>query len=105
MKATMLIGFLLIALIAAGACDRPNALVGPSRTTPPSVLGDCLETLRIVALLASPVMPAAAGRLWEQLGVVSPLDEQRLPAAAAWGGLAPGTVTRKGDALFPRLSS
>ena len=40
MKATMLIGFLLIALIAAGACDRPNTLGGPSTSAPPSVLGD-----------------------------------------------------------------
>ncbi|MDP9340701.1 MAG: methionine--tRNA ligase [Actinomycetota bacterium] len=69
------------------------------------VLYAAAEVLRIVALLAAPVMPAAAARLWEQLGIPEPLDAQRLPGAAAWGGLAPGTRTTKGDALFPRLSS
>jgi len=63
------------------------------------------ETLRILAVLASPVTPGAAARLWEQLGISSPLEAQRLPEAAAWGGLAPGTRTTKGEALFPRLSS
>ena len=33
------------------------------------VLGDCLETLRIVALLASPVIPNASAELWRRLGL------------------------------------
>ena len=70
-----------------------------------AVLYAAAEVLRIVALLAAPVMPGAAARLWQQLGIASPLETQRLPEAAAWGGLPPGTVTSKGDALFPRLSS
>ena len=52
-----------------------------------------------------PIMPAAAARLWEQLGIADPIDAQRLPAAAEWGGLAVGTKTSKGEALFPRLDS
>jgi methionyl-tRNA synthetase len=63
------------------------------------------ETLRILAVLIAPIMPGAAKRLWEQLGIEEPLDAQRLPGAAAWGGLRPGTKTVKGDALFPRLES
>jgi len=43
--------------------------------------------------------------LWKQLGIGEPLAAQRLPSAAAWGGLRPGTKTVKGDALFPRLDS
>ena len=31
--------------------------------------------------------------------------EQRVPAAVAWGQLAPGTRTTKGEALFPRLEA
>jgi methionyl-tRNA synthetase len=67
------------------------------------VLYASAETLRILALLVSPVMPGAAARLWEQLGIPEPLSEQRLPEAARWGGLAPGTQTTKGESLFPRL--
>jgi len=72
-----------------------------------AVLYTVAETLRILALLILPVMPSAAARLWSQLGLdeAAPLEEQRLPGAAAWGGLAPGTQTAKGSALFPRLDA
>jgi methionyl-tRNA synthetase len=63
------------------------------------------ETLRILAVLIAPIMPGAATRLWDQLGIDEPLEAQRLPHDAAWGGLRPGTKTVKGDALFPRLDS
>jgi methionyl-tRNA synthetase len=70
-----------------------------------TVLYTAAETLRVLAVLIAPFMPSAAARLWDQLGVDEPLDLQRLPAAAAWGGLAPRTKTTKGDALFPRLDA
>ncbi len=70
-----------------------------------SVLYAAAETLRILAVLISPVMPSAAERLWTQLGIEAALGEQRLPAAAEWGLLAPGTRTTKGEPLFPRLDS
>ena len=71
-----------------------------------TVLYTVAETLRVLAVLISPVMPSAAARLWTQLGLdASPLEQQRLPAAAVWGGLSPGTTTAKGAALFPRLES
>jgi methionyl-tRNA synthetase len=63
------------------------------------------ETLRALAILLSPVMPSAAGRLWEQLGIDEPLAAQRLADAASWGKLLPGTQTRKGEALFPRVDA
>ena len=68
-----------------------------------SILYAAAETLRILAILVSPIMPSAAGRLWSQLGIAEPLEAQRLPEAASWGGLEPGTVTTKGEPLFPRL--
>jgi len=66
-------------------------------------LYQALEGLRVMALLAAPAMPEAAGRLWAQLGVAEPLEAQRLPDAGSWGGLEPGTATNRGEALFPRL--
>ena len=68
-----------------------------------SILYASAEVLRILTLLTYPAMPGAAERLWEQLGVPGCLTEQRIPEAACWGGLAPGTATTKGEALFPRL--
>jgi methionyl-tRNA synthetase len=69
------------------------------------VLYASAETLRIIAVLIQPLMPAAAQRLWEQLGLPGAVADQRLPHAAVWGGLPVGTVTHKGDALFPRLDA
>jgi methionyl-tRNA synthetase len=68
-----------------------------------SVLYSSAEILRILAVLVSPAMPGAAGRLWEQLGMDEPLERQRLPAATGWGGLRPGTRIRRGASLFPRF--
>jgi methionyl-tRNA synthetase len=66
------------------------------------VLGDCLEALRIVALLASPVIPNAAAELWGRLGLPGRPEDARLPDAAAWGQLPAGASLEKGDPLFPR---
>jgi methionyl-tRNA synthetase len=74
-----------------------------SRPELTAVLYASTEVLRILAILVRPIMPAAAERLWGQLGVEEPLALQRVPSSVAWGGLAPGTRTTKGDALFPRL--
>jgi methionyl-tRNA synthetase len=69
-----------------------------------AVLGDCLEALRIVALLASPVIPHAAAELWRRLGLPGSPEDARLPGDAAWGSAATaGNTLEKGPALFPRL--
>lgn len=68
-----------------------------------SVLYAAAETLRVLAVAIAAIMPSAAGALWAQLGIASPLDRQQLPAAGAWGGLEVGTRTTKGSSLFPRL--
>ena len=67
-----------------------------------AVLGDALEALRIVAVLASPAIPASAQLVWERIGLSGPVDGQRLPAAAAWGGYPGGLGVTKGEPLFPR---
>ena len=70
-----------------------------------SVLYASAETLRILAVLTFPIMPRAASVLWSQLGIQEPLEDQRLPEAAVWGGVVVGTRTRKGESLFPRLET
>ena len=66
------------------------------------MLGDCLESLRIVALLASPLIPNASAELWRRLGLAGRPEDARLPEAAAWGGLPAGSRLDKGAPLFPR---
>jgi methionyl-tRNA synthetase len=70
-----------------------------------AVLGDCLEALRIVALLASPLIPRAARELWRRLGLPGTPEAQRLPEVAGWGGLPAGSPLDKGEPLFPRIDT
>ncbi len=76
-----------------------------SRDELASVLYAAAETLRVLAIAIAPIMPGAAADLWSQLGIGEPLADQRLPASGAWGGLAVGTETVKGESLFPRLEA
>jgi len=69
------------------------------------ILGDCLEALRVIALLASPVIPKASGELWRRLGLDGAPEDQRLPEAAAWGHGPSGTTLEKGSSLFPRIDT
>ncbi|HEX7166614.1 MAG TPA: methionine--tRNA ligase [Acidimicrobiales bacterium] len=67
-----------------------------------AIMGDALEALRIVAVLAWPAMPATCDEIWRRLGLPGTAGEQRLPDAAAWGGYPGGLPVEKGAALFPR---
>ncbi|MDQ6927842.1 MAG: methionine--tRNA ligase [Actinomycetota bacterium] len=67
-----------------------------------AVMGDALEALRIVTVLASPAVPSAAAEIWRRLGLSGSPAEQRLPAAAEWGGYPGGLKVEKGPSLFPR---
>ena len=69
------------------------------------VLGDALEALRIVAILASPATPDASAEIWRRIGLEGVPRDQRLPAAAEWGQYPGGLPVEKGAPLFPRISS
>jgi methionyl-tRNA synthetase len=63
-----------------------------------------LEALRWIGVMIWPFMPGKADALREQLGLpkLTPVETMdRWPEA--WGGLAAGTETRPGAALFPRF--
>jgi methionyl-tRNA synthetase len=67
-----------------------------------SVLGNALEVLRIVAVLISPAMPAAAAEIWRRIGLEGDPSSARVPDDAAWGRYPGGVRVVKGDPLFPR---
>ena len=59
-----------------------------------------LEAIRLVAVLASPVIPRAIGRIFRMLG----LDQDGPgPADLVWGRLEPGRPLGVVEPLFPRL--
>lgn len=67
-----------------------------------AVLGSALEVLRIVAVLIVPAMPSSAAEIWRRIGLDGAPADQRLPAAASWGGYPGGLPVEKGAPLFPR---
>jgi methionyl-tRNA synthetase len=69
-----------------------------------AVLGDALEVLRIVAVLASPALVRSSEALWRRLGLPGSPTDVRVPDGLAWGGYPGGLPVQKGEPLFPRLS-
>jgi methionyl-tRNA synthetase len=69
-----------------------------------AVLGDALEVLRIVAVLASPALTRASREVWRRIGLTAEPSEQRLPEAAIWGGYPGGLPVERAGPLFPRIT-
>jgi methionyl-tRNA synthetase len=73
-----------------------------------AVLGDCLEILRLVAVLVAAVLPATAVELWERLGLDGTPHAAGIASPSgglAWGGFPGGTTVSKGAPLFPRRTA
>jgi methionyl-tRNA synthetase len=76
-----------------------------------AVLGDLVETCRLVGLAVAPFMPAAAPRILEQLGYDYPYGADgnggpALPTLLEWGAqAAPGRVIETPVPLFPRVEA
>ena len=70
------------------------------------VLYNTAESLRALAVLLHPVMPATTEILWESLGAnasIGSLSAQTISNVAKWGQLPQGTIVTKTPVLFPRL--
>jgi methionyl-tRNA synthetase len=70
-----------------------------------AVLGDALEVLRIVAVLASPALTRAPTEIWRRIGLPGSPAGARLPDACKWGGYPGGLPVERGAPLFPRLNA
>jgi methionyl-tRNA synthetase len=71
-----------------------------------AVLYSLAESLRILAILISPVLPKAAHGIFDQLQWKQELagkDSRFNLADAAWGGLPDGHIAGKPVPLFPRI--
>lgn len=67
-----------------------------------TVMYNLIEVQRIIALLVKSFIPETGVKIWQQLGINDALDDQLLENTD-WGGLQPGTRTKKGDPIFPRI--
>ena len=72
------------------------------------ILYNTAESLRALAVLLHPVMPATCEILWQSLGAESklgPIAAQKIEHVAMWGQLPEGALVTKTPVLFPRLET
>ena len=67
-----------------------------------AVMGDALEALRIVVILANPALPTTSQEIWRRIGLAGRIDECRVGVDTQWGLYPSGSVVEKGEPLFPR---
>ena len=60
------------------------------------------ECVRAIAVYVYPTMPSTPARIFAQLGVTDP-SLMTWESVQTFGGLKPGTLVKKGEALFPRI--
>jgi methionyl-tRNA synthetase len=67
-----------------------------------AVMGDALEALRIVTILAFPAMPDTTREIWRRIGMTTEIENCRIGTDTQWGLYPSGAPVVKGDPLFPR---
>jgi methionyl-tRNA synthetase len=82
------------------AGEAPWALAKTDPARQKTVLYVTAEVIRQIAILTQPVMPAAAAKLLDSLGI--PADERNFAALGGGTRIAPGTVLPAPQAVFPR---
>ena len=70
-----------------------------------NVLYNLAESLRFIAVLISPYMPATSPKIWQQLNLegLKPFAEVQLEDIAEWGGIPAGHQLGEAEQLFPRI--
>ena len=69
-----------------------------------TVMGDALEALRIITILANPALPTTTQEIWNRIGLTGNITDLRINADTKWGQYTGGTQVVKGQPLFPRLT-
>jgi methionyl-tRNA synthetase len=66
-----------------------------------NVLATAVESIRLITILAHPVIPVATQKIWEQMG--QPGNVERQNSELAWIFVKPGTKIGKLSSVFPRV--
>lgn len=67
-----------------------------------TVMGDALEALRIVTILANPALPTTTQEIWKRIGLSGDISDLRIDKDTTWGQYSGGCAVVKGEPLFPR---
>jgi methionyl-tRNA synthetase len=70
-----------------------------------AVMGDALEAIRLVTIMATPAMPATCEEIWRRIGLAGSPSDSVYEASTTWGQYNATAPIVKGDPLFPRMKS
>jgi len=70
-----------------------------------AVMGNALEAIRLVVVMASPAMPDVCQQIWSRIGLDGAPNDQTFDQSAVWGLYSGGHAVQKGEPLFPRIKS
>ncbi len=70
-----------------------------------AIMGDALEAIRLVTILATPAMPAVCATIWHRIGLAGAPTDEVVTTSARWGQYAPVNAIEKGEPLFPRIKA
>jgi methionyl-tRNA synthetase len=70
-----------------------------------AVMGDALEAIRLVAILATPAMPSTCEEIWGRIGLRGAPSDDVFAVSTRWGLYEATAPIVKGDPLFPRMKS
>ena len=70
-----------------------------------AVMGDALEAIRLVAILASPAMPTVCEEIWRRIGLSGTPSDLPFAQSAVWSHEKGARRVKRGAPLFPRIKS
>jgi methionyl-tRNA synthetase len=70
-----------------------------------AVMGDALEAIRLVAILATPAMPKTCEEIWRRIGLSGSPSDEVFATSTTWGQYHSDETIEKAEPLFPRMKS
>ena len=70
-----------------------------------AVMGDALESIRLVAILAAPAIPQVCAVIWRRIGLAGTPTDESFATSSQWGRYRATLPIEKGEPLFPRIKT
>ena len=67
------------------------------------VMGNALEAIRLVSILATPAIPQVCATIWSRIGLAGSPGDEVFSTSAQWGRYRAVAPIEKGEPLFPRI--
>jgi methionyl-tRNA synthetase len=70
-----------------------------------AVMGNALEAIRLVSILATPAIPQVCALIWSRIGLEGAPTDEVFSTSARWGRYRAVYPITKGEPLFPRIKA